>query len=40
VRRADLTALGLAAAEAVARAIARAVLAATSLPGIPAARDL
>ena len=38
--RADLTALGLAAAEAVARAIARAVLAATSLPGIPAARDL
>ena len=38
--RADLTRLGLAAADAVARAIVRAVLAATSLPGLPAARDL
>lgn len=38
--RADVTAIGLAAAEAVAGAIARAVLAATSLPGIPAVRDL
>ncbi len=38
--RADVTAIGLAAADAVARAIARAVLAATSLPTIPAARDL
>lgn len=38
--RADVTAVGLAAAEAVARAIARAVRAATSLPGLPAARDL
>jgi L-aminopeptidase/D-esterase-like protein len=38
--RADLTAVGLAAADAVARAIVRAVLAATSLPGIPAAGDL
>jgi L-aminopeptidase/D-esterase-like protein len=37
---ADLTALGLAAADAVATAIARAVLAATSLPDLPAARDL
>jgi L-aminopeptidase/D-esterase-like protein len=37
---ADLTRLGLAAADAVARAIARAVRAATSLPGLPAARDL
>lgn len=37
---ADLTVVGLAAADAVARAIARAVLAATSLPGLPAARDL
>lgn len=36
----DLTALGLAAAEAVARAIARAVRAAASLPGLPALRDL
>lgn len=36
----DLTRLGLAAAEAVARAIVRGVRAATSLPGIPAARDL
>jgi L-aminopeptidase/D-esterase-like protein len=39
-RPADLTRLGLAAADAVARAIVRAVLAATSLPGLPAARDL
>lgn len=39
-RPADLTALGLAAAEAVARAIVRGVRAATSLPGLPAARDL
>ena len=38
--RADLTRLGLAAADAVARAIARAVRAATSLPDLPAARDL
>lgn len=37
---ADLTRLGLAAAEAVAEAIARGVRAATSLPGLPAARDL
>jgi L-aminopeptidase/D-esterase-like protein len=37
---ADVTRLGLAAADAVARAIARGVLAATSLPGLPAARDL
>jgi L-aminopeptidase/D-esterase-like protein len=36
----DLTRLGLAAAEAVARAIVRGVRAATSLPGLPAARDL
>jgi D-aminopeptidase len=36
----DLMALGLAAAEAVARAIVRAVQAATPLPGLPAARDL
>jgi L-aminopeptidase/D-esterase-like protein len=36
----DLTRLGLGAAEAVARAIVRAVRAATSLPGLPAARDL
>jgi L-aminopeptidase/D-esterase-like protein len=36
----DLTRLGLAAADAVARAIARGVRAATSLPGLPAARDL
>ncbi|MBI2013925.1 MAG: P1 family peptidase [Candidatus Rokubacteria bacterium] len=39
-RPADLTRLGLAAADAVARAIARAVRAAESLPGLPAARDL
>jgi L-aminopeptidase/D-esterase-like protein len=37
---ADLTRLGLAAADAVARAIVRGVRAAISLPGIPAARDL
>ena len=37
---ADLTRLGLGAADAVARAIVRAVRAATSLPGLPAARDL
>jgi L-aminopeptidase/D-esterase-like protein len=37
---ADLTRLGLAAADAVARAIARGVRAATSLPGLPAARDV
>jgi len=37
---ADLTRLGLAAADAVARAICRGVRAATSLPHLPAARDL
>ncbi len=37
---ADLTQLGLGAAEAVARAIVRGVLAATSRPGLPAAGDL
>jgi L-aminopeptidase/D-esterase-like protein len=37
---ADLTRLGLAAAEAVARAICRGVRAAVSLPHLPAARDL
>jgi L-aminopeptidase/D-esterase-like protein len=37
---ADLTRLGLAAADAVARAIARGVRAAASVPGLPAARDL
>jgi len=37
---ADLTRLGLAAADAVARAIGRGVRAATSLPGLPAASDL
>jgi len=36
----DLTRLGLAAADAVARAITRGVRAAASLPGLPAARDL
>jgi L-aminopeptidase/D-esterase-like protein len=36
----DVTRLGLAAGEAVARAIVRAVRAAVSLPGLPAARDL
>lgn len=38
--RADVTRLGLVAADAVARAIARAVRAAVGLPGLPAARDL
>ncbi len=38
--RADTTAIGRAASEAVARAIVRGVRAATSLPGLPAARDL
>jgi L-aminopeptidase/D-esterase-like protein len=37
---ADLTRLGLLAADAVGRAIARAVRAATSLPTLPASRDL
>ena len=37
---ADVTRVGLAAAEAVARAIYRGVRAATSLPHLPAARDL
>jgi len=36
----DVTRLGILAADAVSSAIARAVRAATSLPGIPAARDL
>ena len=36
----DLTRLGLAAADAVAHAIVRGVRAATSLPDLPAARDL
>ena len=36
----DLTALGLAAADAVAAAIVSGVRAASSLPGLPAARDL
>jgi L-aminopeptidase/D-esterase-like protein len=39
-RAVELTALGLAAAEVVARAIVRGVRAATSLPTLPAARDL
>ena len=39
-RPADVTAVGLAAADAVAVAIARAVQAATGLPGLPAAGDL
>jgi L-aminopeptidase/D-esterase-like protein len=39
-RRADPTRLTFAAADAVAHAIARGVRAATSLPGLPAARDL
>jgi L-aminopeptidase/D-esterase-like protein len=38
--RADLTSLGGAAAEVVAAAIARAVLCATGLPGLPAAREI
>jgi L-aminopeptidase/D-esterase-like protein len=37
---ADITRLGLAAAAAVADAIVRGVRAATSLPGLPAAREL
>ena len=37
---ADITRLGLAAGEAVAQAIVRGVRAATSLPDLPAARDL
>jgi L-aminopeptidase/D-esterase-like protein len=37
---ADLTRLGLAAADVVARAIARGVRAATSLPGLPAACEI
>jgi L-aminopeptidase/D-esterase-like protein len=37
---ADVTRLGLAAADAVARAIVRGIRAATSLPGLPAAADL
>jgi len=37
---ADLTALGLAAADAVGAAIVNGVRAAASLPGLPAARDL
>jgi len=37
---ADVTRVGLAAADAVARAIVRGVRAATSLPGLPAMRDL
>jgi len=37
---ADVTALGLAAADAVAAAIVSGVRAASSLPGLPAARDL
>jgi L-aminopeptidase/D-esterase-like protein len=40
VVRAELGALGAAAAEAVATAIARAVLHATPLPGLPAAGDV
>ena len=39
-RPADITRVGLAAATAVARAIVRGVRAATSLPDLPAARDL
>ncbi len=38
--RADLVALGHAAADVVARAIVNGVRSATSLPGLPAARDL
>jgi L-aminopeptidase/D-esterase-like protein len=38
--RADLTRLGIVAADVVAEAIVRAARAATSLPGLPAARDL
>ena len=36
----DVTALGLAAADAVAAAIVNGIRAATSLPHLPAARDL
>ncbi len=39
-RGADLTVLGAMAAEATARAVLNAVRAATSLPGLPAQRDL
>jgi L-aminopeptidase/D-esterase-like protein len=39
-RRADLAALGEAAVDVVARAIVNGVREATSLPGLPAARDL
>lgn len=38
--RADLTTVGLAGADAVARAISRAIRAASSLPGLPAWKDL
>jgi L-aminopeptidase/D-esterase-like protein len=38
--RGDVTRLGVAAADVVARAIVRAVRAAVSRPGLPAARDL
>jgi L-aminopeptidase/D-esterase-like protein len=38
--RADLAVLGRAAADVVARAVVSAVRSATSLPGLPAARDL
>jgi L-aminopeptidase/D-esterase-like protein len=38
--RADVTRVGLLAADAVARSIVRAVRAAVSLPGLPAARDV
>ena len=38
--QAEMTALGLAAADAVAQAIVRAIKAADSLPGLPAWRDL
>ncbi len=38
--RGDLTAIGLAAADAVAQAIVRAIKAATSIPGLPAWSDL
>ena len=37
---ADVTRVGLAAADAVARAIVRGVRAATSRPDLPAARDI
>ncbi len=37
---ADMTRVGLAAADAVAQAIVRGVRAATAVPGLPAARDL